>query len=202
MDSTAANRSGILATLVLWLLLALPAWPMLADFWHNDRYYPELMHDSGVLSAQLLVATLLVSPLIAILKNSALPVDILRWVTKCRRNLGVAAFAYAAIHLAFYLRETASLSLIMLEAVDLEMLIGWLSFFLLALLAATSNTWSVRRLLTRWKTLHLWAYPAVMLAFLHWYLFDSFINEVLTWFIILVLGKSVQLVVTQARKPA
>ncbi|MEL7430554.1 MAG: ferric reductase-like transmembrane domain-containing protein [Pseudomonadota bacterium] len=202
MVSITPSRPGTAATAFFWIALALPAWPMLADFWNKDRYYPELMHDSGVLSAQLLVATLLVSPLVAVLKNTGISVEVVRWITRCRRHLGVAGFAYAAIHLAFYLRETASLSLIVLEAVDLEMLVGWFSFCLLCLLAVTSNNWSVRRLLTRWKALHLWTYPAVLLAFLHWYLFDSFINEVLTWFAILLIARFVKLMLSRTQRPA
>ncbi|MGB5705716.1 MAG: hypothetical protein WBM41_02725 [Arenicellales bacterium] len=69
-------------------MLALPALPLLVDFYFDQRYYPEMMYDSGVVSIQLLVATLAITPLLLIFRNSRKMVSILRWFQRRRRYLG------------------------------------------------------------------------------------------------------------------
>lgn len=165
----------------------MPAWPLIADFWHDERYYPELMHESGVFSVQLLVVSLLITPVNQFLKSYKSGIPVARWLLKRRRNIGVASFAYAMLHLLFYIRELGEFGLIVLDLADVEIAVGWLGMVILFVLAVTSNDWSVRKLLARWKKLHFWTYPAAGFIFLHWYLYDSFPYQLLTWLIPLLL---------------
>ena len=196
------NRKGTTwswrtATTFVWIAIAVPAWPMVADFWHNERYYPELMHDSGLLSVQLLVFTLLITPLASALAKREAFKPFSRWLVKRRRNLGVGSFAYACFHLLFYIRETADLTLIFLEATDPALLLGWIALLIFAPLAITSNNWSVQKLLTRWKKIHLWVYPAGFATFLHWVLLDDFLTTFTIWASVLVFGKICHLAIRQ-----
>jgi len=153
------------------------------------------MHESGLFSVQLLVATLLVTPVNFLLKFNKAGVVIARWLLKRRRNLGVASFCYAFLHLLFYIREVADIELVLLEAIDLELAVGWVAFLIFVVLTATSNDWSVRQLLLSWKRLHLWVYPATAMTFLHWLLLDSFPDLALSWLIPLLVTRALHLYV-------
>ena len=87
---------------------------------------------------------------------------------KRRRDLGVASFAYAAIHTAIYLVNKADLGAILEEAAGFDLLIGWLALSLFVPLAITSNDASMRALKRGWKRLHRLVYPAAVLVFAHW----------------------------------
>lgn len=161
---------------------------MWLDFYFDDRYYAELMHESGVLSSQLLVVTLVMSPLKAWvargssgLKQKLVP--IIRWALGRRRDFGVAAFGYAILHTIFYIRANTGLDHILLEAMEIELLVGWVAFFIFLALGITSNNWSVKRLGSRWKGLHRWTYLSAVATFLHWYWLDFFLWQVLLWFV-------------------
>jgi len=170
-----------------WLVLALPAPALLADFFYHDRYYAEIMYESGLLATQLMVLALAISPLTQVFRAIPILLSALRWLLKRRRALGVAAFGYAAVHTGFYLRDIASLELAWLELEEPALLIGWFAFAVLLVLAATSNSASVRRLGPRWKTLQRSAYAAALLTAGHWYLIDQFLRELVVWMMPLAL---------------
>lgn len=153
---------------VTWLVLALPALPLLWEVFANERYYPELMHESGELSAKLLVLALAITP-IHILANGRPKAQIVtRWLISRRRAIGVAAFAYAAFHAYFYVRDTGQLDLVILQLEDPDISLGWLAFLAMLLPAAISNKFSLVRLGRRWKMLQRLAYFAAILTALHW----------------------------------
>ena len=170
----------------LWLLLSLPAVPLLLDFYFDQRYYAEMMYDSGVLSVQLLVVTLSITPLTVIFRNSPKLVSTLRWFLHRRRYLGVACFGYAFIHLLVYLRRYPYLPDILWHLEDPKIAVGWIGFIILLALALTSNNASTRILGPRWKSLHRWVYLSAALIFLHWALFGLFIDHLLYWLIPIV----------------
>jgi methionine sulfoxide reductase heme-binding subunit len=114
---------------------------------------------------RLLVAALAVTPLRRVFPRAGWA----QWLVRRRRDLGVAVFAYAALHLAIYLvRKAPAPELILREALDAGMALGWIAFVLFAVLAATSNDASVRGLGRRWKALHRWVYAAAALTIGHW----------------------------------
>lgn len=94
------------------------------------------------------------------------------WLIRLRRSLGLLAFFYALLHglafigfdHAFVLQEIAR-DIVKRPFVSA----GFAAFVLLVPLAATSNSWSIRRLGgRRWQALHYAIYPAAILACLHY----------------------------------
>lgn len=139
---------------------------MVAAYVAGTLYYGELVHTSGHLSAQLLIAALAVTPLRLMFSNARWTA----WLVRQRRYLGVAAFGYAALHAAVYLHRLADFGRIAAEARELGMLAGWLALAVMLALAATSNSALARRLRRAWKKLHRFAYAAALLTLAHWYL--------------------------------
>jgi sulfoxide reductase heme-binding subunit YedZ len=92
------------------------------------------------------------------------------WLARRRRYIGVAAFGYSLLHAVAYLERQGALQRIIAEAAEWGLLTGWVAFFVMLALAATSNDTSVRRLRTRWKWLHRTVYAAAVLTFAHWIL--------------------------------
>lgn len=163
--------------LVIWGLLALPSLPMIAALATgaiNADGAPAsefLLHPSGEMSARLMIVAMILTPLRMLFPTSGF----LRWMTKRRRYFGVAAFAYALLHLVLYLIDMGSLRAIMGEAFVFGIWTGWLAFFIFVPLAATSNDRAVRMLGRHWKTLQRAVYVAAVLTLLHWiYVHNNF----------------------------
>lgn len=123
-----------------------------------------LLHQSGIAAVVLLVATLAVSPLRRLAKRAAL----LRW----RRPLGLAAFAFASLHVIVYAAPYQGLSLpaIIDDIAKRPFIIaGALAWLLLVPLALTSTRNMQRQLgAARWQQLHRLVYPAALLAVAHY----------------------------------
>jgi len=153
--------------LALWAVLAAPAVATVARQATGAISYGEAIHESGEWAVRLLIAVLAVTPLRAAFPRAGW----MRWVARRRRDLGVATFGYALLHLAVYLhRKAEAPGLVLREAADPGMAVGWIAFMLFAVLAATSNDASVRLLKRAWKALHRWVYPAAALTVGHWVL--------------------------------
>jgi sulfoxide reductase heme-binding subunit YedZ len=120
----------------------------------------------GLMALRLLIATLAVTPVQRL--TGWVP------VMSLRRMLGLWAFAYAAIHLIFYLHMELdwSLALLLDEAVKRNFIFfGLAAALLLAPLAATSTRAAIRRLGgRRWQALHRLAYVAALAASVHFIL--------------------------------
>lgn len=129
-----------------------------------------LEHALGLWALRFLIAALLVTPL-----RQLVSINILRY----RRQLGLLAFFYAALHLATYFLLDQSLDLDVVIADILKrpfITIGMAAFVLLVPLAVTSNNASIRRLGAHgWARLHRLAYPATALVAVH------FIMSVKSW---------------------
>ena len=152
----------------LWVLLALPG-AVMASRWAftpASYGYGHAIGESGDWAAWLLMATLAVTPLRLAFTGWAWT----KWLTRHRRDLGVASFAYALGHTVIYLQDKADIALIVEQALTAELLVGWIAFALFVPLAITSNDRSVRFLRRSWKKLHRLVYPAAILVFLHWVL--------------------------------
>lgn len=98
----------------LWGILALfPAyWTYETLASTNERILHILVHPTGEWAARLLILTLAIT----------------RWLRRNRRYFGVAAFAYAVMHTAFYLADNASLDRVIAELPRLYIWTGWLAF--------------------------------------------------------------------------
>ncbi len=125
----------------------------------------------GLWAVRLLIATLCISPL--------------RWaglnLLRFRRQFGLVAFAYVALHFSAWL--TIDMGLRWSQIIpDLYkrwyILIGMSALLLLIPLAATSNNWSIRKLGSlNWNRLHRLAYVATGLAMIHFLM----VGKVYTW---------------------
>jgi methionine sulfoxide reductase heme-binding subunit len=161
----------VLKPMVFAACLAPAAYWVWGGFVHrlNANPFNAIVRDTGLWSLRLLCLTVAVTPL--------------RWLTgwhalvKFRRMLGLFAFLYAALHLATYvafdvLRTGAALTLwaMAADAPRPFFAIGYLSFVLMAPLAATSTVGMIRRLGgSRWQALHRLVYPAAVAGVVHTY---------------------------------
>ncbi len=93
------------------------------------------------------------------------------WPLRLRRLLGVTAFAYAALHFAWYLGvdQFFDLQVVAADVVKRPFItVGFAALLLLLPLAVTSTDGWVRRLgFARWKALHRLAYAAALLGVVH-----------------------------------
>jgi sulfoxide reductase heme-binding subunit YedZ len=95
----------------------------------------------------------------------------LAWPVRLRRMLGLFAFSYATLHLAWYVGVDQFFEASVLVADVLKrrfMVVGFAAWLLLVPLAVTSTDRWVRRLgFARWKRLHRLAYAAALLGVVH-----------------------------------
>ena len=159
-------KTVLAARPLLWLVLALPGIVILGRWAATpDLYgYGHAIADSGDWAAWLLMAALAVTPLRLLFRSQAWAT----WLTRRRRDIGVASFAYAVGHTVIYLADKASFDVVLAEMSSAGLLAGWIALALFVPLAATSNDVATRALKRSWKRLHRLVYPAAILTFLHW----------------------------------
>ena len=153
---------------LLWVALAIPAALMIQRFASGEALAMDLYHPSGEMSVRLMILALLPGPL----TDALGPNRFLRGWLAIRRNLGVAAFLYALLHLVFYVLDMQLVSAMVSELAIPGIWTGWLAFALLLVPAAISFDAAMRRLGRRWKQLQRLVYPAFLLALIHWLLLD------------------------------
>jgi sulfoxide reductase heme-binding subunit YedZ len=124
----------------------------------------ELTHVTGKTALNLLMLTLMVSPMRAITGD-------VRWL-RLRRMLGLFAFSYALLHFAVYAVLELDLDFSDLGRELAKRPFIWVgSAALLAMLplAVTSTDRWMRRLGRQWTMLHRLVYPIALLALWHYY---------------------------------
>ncbi len=156
------------------LILALPLLPIF-EAWYGGASYGWLMFKTGEWATRFLVASLAITPLGVLFGR----LGWWRWLRRRRRHIGVAAFLYTCLHTVLYLRELGAISTIAAELALASIWTAWLSLALMLPLAVTSTDAAVRRMGRSWLTLHRLAYPATVLAALHWYLVEGHLRPVL-----------------------
>jgi methionine sulfoxide reductase heme-binding subunit len=152
----------------VWLVLAIPAIAMLASFTHGTTLAMDLLHPTGETSVRLMILALLPGPLVDAFGANRF----LRLWVGIRRNLGVASFLYALLHLAFYAVDMGSLAAILDELGLPAIWTGWLALALIAPAAVISFDRAVRALGRRWKQVQRIVYLALAATVLHWLLLD------------------------------
>jgi len=163
----AAGRFSWLKLAVL-ILLCVPAALVSADFIAGNlgpRPLNEAVHQIGNWALRLILLSLAVTP----------ARTLLRWprVAQLRRMIGVAAFAYVAVHLVLYAAdEKYDLVKVAVEiAIRIYLTIGFAALLILAALAATSTDAMARRLGGRtWRNLHRLVYVAALLSVIHFFM--------------------------------
>lgn len=142
--------------------LGAPAGPLGAA---NAMPVTEALHQIGLWSVRFLLITLAVTPLRRI---GAFP----RLVT-LRRMVGVAAFAYVAIHFILYIvQQNYRLAFVASEIVlRIYLTIGFVALLGLLVLALTSTDSAMRRLGgKKWQRLHYLVYPLTALGLAHFFM--------------------------------
>lgn len=95
------------------------------------------------------------------------------WQIQLRRLLGLWMFFYACLHIVTYVwLDFAFLWDEMLVDVfdHPRILVGFAAFLISIPLAATSNSYMMKKLKKKWKTLHKMVYPLAILVVLHFLL--------------------------------
>jgi len=153
---------------LFWLVLAVPAGLMIAQLASGAARAMDLYHPSGEMSLRLMVIALMAGPVADIFGRNRFT----RGWLAIRRNLGVAAFCYAALHLVFYVIDLRTLAAMLDELTLPAIWTGWLGFAFMLAAASISTDAAMRRLGHWWKRIQLGVYAAVLLAALHWALLD------------------------------
>jgi len=148
---------------LFWIALALPALALLYLKLVLHRPGDLFFSMTGEISVWLTFVALAVTPL----ERRFPGIPWLRKLRKARRHIGVAAFAYALLHLASWL-VAVNLRRILQSFTDPVLITGWLAFFIMLAMAWTSNDASMRRMGPKWKQLQRWVYVTPPLAVLHW----------------------------------
>ena len=119
-----------------------------------------LERELGEIALQLVVAGLAITPMRRYLGLNLL---------KFRRALGLMAFSYVALHLAVWLfLDVQIVAQIWADIIKRPYVtIGMVGFLLMIPLAVTSNTYSVRKLGSKWRQLHKFTYGAAILGAVH-----------------------------------
>lgn len=154
---------------LFWLALALPALLMIADLARGAVLAMDLLHPSGEVSVRLMIAAMLAGPLAGIFG----PNRFFRGWLAIRRNLGVAAFGYAALHLVFYAIDMSAVAAIVDELTLPPIWTGWLALALMIAPAAISFDAAMHALgRYKWKAIQRLVYAALLLSLAHWLLLD------------------------------
>lgn len=164
------DRSGRFAPFkaLVFVLLFAPLGFMAWDYSHGlytARLAMEINHALGLWAIRLLVLTLAITPL----RQS------LQWpgLIQVRRMIGVAAFCYAVAHFLAYVVDQKFQWFIVAREIVLRfyLTIGFGVLVVLVALAATSTDGMLKRMGGKaWRKLHYLAYPAVLMAIVHYFL--------------------------------
>lgn len=153
---------------LLWLLLSVPGILMLWSFSQGEALAMDMLHPSGEMSVRLMILAMLPGPLSEFFVLNRF----FRGWIKIRRNLGVAAFGYALLHLIFYIFDMNSLAAMAEEFGIPGIWTGWLSLVLMLLPAVISFNYAMRKLGRNWKRVQRLVYPALIIGLAHWILLD------------------------------
>ena len=155
---------------IVFLLCLIPA-ANLALGWQDDALGADPIETISRSSGQWTLRFLLISLAVTPLRRYTG----LHWLIRLRRMLGLFVFAYAFGHLLSYvwLDQSFDWSSIARDILDRPFItVGFSAFVLLIPLAATSNSFALRRLGgRRWQALHRSSYGIAVLGVVHfWWL--------------------------------
>lgn len=181
---------------LLWLILSIPAVMMVYGYGNGRADAIDLLHPSGEFSARLMVLAMMIGPLISLFGNKGW----LIWLAQRRRNLGVAAFGYALLHLIFYVIDMETVKDMLAEIGAPGIWTGWTAFVLMLAPTVISNDRAVRALKQNWKRIQQLAYFVAILTLAHWLLLSEGRLSALINFSPLILVTILRLIVRQTRK--
>ncbi|MBQ0771641.1 MAG: ferric reductase-like transmembrane domain-containing protein [Sphingomonadales bacterium] len=153
---------------LLWIMLAAPGLWMLWSLSQDDVLAMDLLHPSGETSIRLMILAMLPGPLSEFFGLNRF----FRIWLAIRRNLGVAAFGYALLHLLFYILDMNSIAAMVDELGLPGIWTGWLAFALMIPPAAISFNYAMRKLGRNWKMVQRLVYLVLIIGLGHWILLD------------------------------
>src|SRR5688572_21606103 len=142
---------------VLWAALAVPAALVLYRYATTPSIWPgDLLHPTGEWSARFIILALMLSPLASLFPGSGA----VKWLVRHRRSFGVAAFAYAMLHLVLYVLAMEAVSARLAEVGPPGIWTGWLALLCMVPPALPSSDAAMRPLRRNGKRGQVLAYPA------------------------------------------
>ena len=162
------ERSGTWSAerIVAFVGVCLPALWLAWRAWNGDlnpaRPVNEAIHDTGSWTVRFILLSLAITPARRLFMAAKL--------VNMRRTLGVAAFCYAALHLALYVVDQKyDLAKVASEiALRIYLTIGFVALAGLIALAVTSTDGMIKRLGSeRWNRLHNLVYAIAVLGIIH-----------------------------------
>lgn len=143
-----------------------------------------VLHFTGISAFNLVLLSLLVSPLAKRLKQGML--------INVRRLLGLYAFFYALSHFTSYVLFELQLewSLLLSEIIKRPYItVGFAALLLLSSLALSSTKNIQRKMGSKWQKLHNWIYVAGLLIALHyiWSVKSDLVQPIIYWMMLLSL---------------
>lgn len=153
---------------IVWLLASIPLARLFWLGFHNDlgaNPIEFVEHSTGTWALVFLLLSLSMTP-IRLLTGQV-------WQIQIRRQLGLWMFFYACLHIITYV--WLDFSFLFDEMINdvfehPRILVGFAAFVLTIPLAVTSNSYMMKKLKTKWKTLHKLVYLIAVLAVLHFLL--------------------------------
>lgn len=133
-------------------------------FGDDPRAFHRLLHPTGEFAARFMIIGMMASGLMLLFRGAGWT----RWLLHHRRDIEVAAFAYAALHTVIYVIDRGTLDRVLEALPRPDIWTGWAAMLIFLPLAATSNTLSQRWLRSGWKSLQRLAWPAAVLVLIHW----------------------------------
>ena len=136
-----------------------------------------ITHETGTFALAFLIATLAVTPIRRVS----------RWheIIRVRRMLGLFAFFYASLHLlTWVVLDQFFDAPAMIEDIAMRpyITVGMFGYVCLVPLAVTSTAAMMRRLGSRWQTLHRLTYVAAVAGVIHfWWLVKADLTEPQRW---------------------
>lgn len=153
---------------VIWLLASIPVARLFWLGFNNDlsaNPVEFIEHSTGLWALIFLLISLTMTP-IRLLTGQV-------WQIQVRRLIGLWMFFYATLHVVTYVwLDFNFLFDVMIDDVfeHPRILVGFAAFLLTIPLAATSNQYMMKKLKSKWKTLHKTVYLIAILAVVHFLL--------------------------------
>jgi len=165
-----SNRQITIIRIVVHIAAVLPIAVFIWDFTQGNltaNPIQEVQLRTGALAINLLMLTLACKP-ISILTG-------FKSILSLRRPLGIYAFIYALLHFINFIGIDYSFNFVLIQEDLLDkryIVVGFISFILLLLLAITSIKSLRQQMGKNWQRVHWLVYPAAILAVVH-YLWQS-----------------------------
>ena len=171
---------------VVWLLALLPLARLIWLGTHDNlgaNPIEFVEHSTGTWALVFLLVTLSMTP-IRMLTGQV-------WQIQLRRTLGLFMFFYACLHITTYVWLDFALiwdEIVIDVTKHPRILVGFTAFLLTIPLAATSNSYMIKRLKTNWKKLHQLIYLIAILGVVHfWMLVKKDLTEPIYYAVALIL---------------